>query len=302
MKKAFLVVLMLLSGFVYSQDTISGSVTDGNNNPIPGASVVVDGTNRGVVTDFDGNYSISASTGEQLTFSSLGFSSQTVTIGNQTQINISLAEAVDLLDEVVVSGYQTQQRRSLSGAIGTVDTEEAFKTPATNAAEALQGRVAGVQVVSGGGPGYAPVVRIRGYSTTNDNSPLWVIDGVQTTDANIMRDINPKDIEQISVLKDGSAAIYGARASNGVIVVTTKRGQFNQENTMEVDAWVGIANVTRTPDMLNAQQHADMTWQSILNDGNVPSHPQYGSGPSPVVPDLLNVPIPSGAEYEGASA
>ena len=122
MKKAFLVVLMLLSGFVYSQDSISGSVTDENNSPIPGASIVVEGTNRGVVTDFDGNYSINASTGEQLTFSSLGFSSQTVTIGNQTQINISLATAVDLLDEVVVSGYQTQQRRTLSGAIGTVDT------------------------------------------------------------------------------------------------------------------------------------------------------------------------------------
>jgi len=232
----------------------------------------------------------------------LGFSSQTVTIGNQTQINISLAEAVDLLDEVVVSGYQTQQRRTLSGAIGTVDTEESFKTPVTNAAEALQGRVAGVQVISGGGPGAAPVVRIRGYSTTNDNSPLWVIDGVQTTDANIMRDINPKDIDQISVLKDGAAAIYGARASNGVIVVTTKRGQYNQANTMEVDAWVGISSVTRTPDMLNAQEHADMTWESILNDGNIPTHPQYGSGPSPVVPDLLNVPIPSGAAYEGASA
>ena len=302
MKKAFLVVLMLLSGFVYSQDSISGSVTDENNNPIPGASIVVEGTNRGVVTDFDGNYSINASTGEQLTFSSLGFSSQTVTIGNQTQINISLATAVDLLDEVVVSGYQTQQRRTLSGAIGTVDTEEAFKTPVTNAAEALQGRVAGVQVITGGGPGAAPVVRIRGYSTTNDNSPLWVIDGVQTTDANIMRDINPKDIDQISVLKDGAAAIYGARASNGVIVVTTKRGQYNQANTMEIDAWVGISNVTRVPDMLNAKQHADMTWESILNDGNIPTHPQYGSGPSPVVPDLLNVPMPSGAAYEGASA
>jgi len=302
MKKAFLVVLMLLSGFVYSQDTISGSVTDENNNPIPGASIVVEGTNKGVVTDFDGNYSISASTGEQLTFSSLGFGSQTVTIGSQTQINITLSTAVDLLDEVVVSGYQTQQRRTLSGAIGTVDTEETFKTPATNAAEALQGRVAGVQVTSGGGPGAAPVVRIRGYSTTNDNSPLWVIDGVQTTDANIMRDINPKDIDQISVLKDGAAAIYGARASNGVIVVTTKRGQYNSANTMEIDAWVGISDVTRVPDMLNAQQHADMTWESILNDGNVPSHPQYGSGPSPVVPDLLNVPIPSGAAYEGASA
>ena len=186
--------------------------------------------------------------------------------------------SVDILDEVVVSGYQTQQRRSLSGAIGTVDTDEAFKTQVTNAAEALQGRVAGVQVTSGGGPGAAPIVRIRGYATTNDNSPLYVIDGIQTTDANVMRDINPKDIENISVLKDGAAAIYGARASNGVIVVTTKSGAYNMENTFEVDASYGISEVSRYPDMLDVQQHADMTWQSILNDGNSPSHPQYGTG------------------------
>ena len=210
--------------------------------------------------------------------------------------------SVDILDEVVVSGYQTQQRRSLSGAIGTVDTDEAFKTQVTNAAEALQGRVAGVQVTSGGGPGAAPVIRIRGYSTTNDNSPLYVIDGIQTTDPNVMRDINPRDIENISVLKDGSAAIYGARASNGVIVVTTKKGTYNQANTLEVDASYGISTVTRVPDMLNVQQHADMTWQSILNDGNTPSHPQYGTGATPSVPIFLNVPIPSGPEYEGAGA
>ena len=122
-----------------------------------------------------------------------------------------------------------------------------------------------MQVTSGGGPGAAPVIRIRGYSTTNDNSPLYVIDGIQTTDPNVMRDINPRDIENISVLKDGSAAIYGARASNGVIVVTTKKGTYNQANTLTVDASYGVANVTRVPDMLNLQQHADMTWQSILN-------------------------------------
>jgi len=232
----------------------------------------------------------------------LGFGSQTITVGNQNQINVTLMSSVDILDEVVVSGYQTQQRRSLSGAIGTVDTDEAFKTQVTNAAEALQGRVAGVQVTSGGGPGAAPVIRIRGYSTTNDNSPLYVIDGIQTTDPNVMRDINPRDIENISVLKDGSAAIYGARASNGVIVVTTKKGTYNQANTLEVDASYGISTVTRVPDMLNVQQHADMTWQSILNDGNTPSHPQYGTGATPSVPIFLNVPIPSGAEYEGAGA
>jgi TonB-linked SusC/RagA family outer membrane protein len=210
--------------------------------------------------------------------------------------------SVDILDEVVVSGYQTQQRRSLSGAIGTVDTEEAFKTQVTNAAEALQGRVAGVQVTSGGGPGAAPVIRIRGYATTNDNNPLYVIDGIQTTDPNVMRDINPRDIENISVLKDGAAAIYGARASNGVIVVTTKKGSYNMDNTLEVNASYGISEVTRYPDMLNVQQHADMTWQSILNDGNTPTHPQYGSGPTPSVPVFLNVPMPSGPEYEGAGA
>ena len=302
MKKAFLVVLMLSSSLIFAQNSISGSVSDESNNPIPGATVVVEGTTTGVVTDFDGNYQINASAGDQLTFSSLGFGSQTITVGNQNQINVTLMSSVDILDEVVVSGYQTQQRRSLSGAIGTVDTDEAFKTQVTNAAEALQGRVAGVQVTSGGGPGAAPVIRIRGYSTTNDNSPLYVIDGIQTTDPNVMRDINPRDIENISVLKDGSAAIYGARASNGVIVVTTKKGTYNQANTLSVDASYGISEVTRVPDMLNLQQHADMTWQSILNDGNTPSHPQYGSGPTPSVPIFLNVPIPSGAEYEGAGA
>ena len=302
MKKAFLVVLMLSSSLIFAQNNISGSVSDESGNPVPGATVVVEGTNTGVVTDFDGNYQINASTGDQLTFSSLGFASQTITVGNQSQINVTLMSSVDILDEVVVSGYQTQQRRSLSGAIGTVDTEEAFKTQVTNAADALQGRVAGVQVTSGGGPGAAPVIRIRGYSTTNDNSPLYVIDGIQTTDPNVMRDINPRDIENISVLKDGAAAIYGARASNGVIVVTTKKGSYNSKNTLEIDATYGISEVTRYPDMLNVQQHADMTWQSILNDGNTPSHPQYGSGPTPSVPIFLNVPIPSGAEYEGAGA
>ena len=302
MKKAFFVVLMLSSSLIFAQDTISGSVSDADNNPIPGATIVVEGTNTGVVTDFDGNYQINASTGDQLTFSSLGFGSQTITIGNQNQINVTLMSSVDILDEVVVSGYQTQQRRSLSGAIGTVDTDEAFKTQVTNAAEALQGRVAGVSVVSGGGPGSAPVIRIRGYATTNSNSPLYVIDGIQTTDTNVMRDINPRDIENISVLKDGAAAIYGARASNGVIVVTTKKGNYNSKNTLEVNATYGMSQVTRYPDMLNVQQHADMTWQSILNDGNTPTHPQYGSGPTPSVPVFLNVPIPSGAEYEGAGA
>ena len=117
MKKAFLVVLMLSSSLIFAQDSISGSVSDADNNPIPGATIVVQGTNTGVVTDFDGNYQINASAGDQLTFSSLGFGSQTITVGNQNQINVTLMSSVDILDEVVVSGYQTQQRRSLSGSM-----------------------------------------------------------------------------------------------------------------------------------------------------------------------------------------
>jgi len=300
MKKAFLVVLMLSSSLIFAQNNISGNVSDQSGNPIPGATIVVEGSNIGVVTDFDGNYQINASTGDRLTFSSLGFSSQTITVGNQSSIDIVLATSIDILDEVVVSGYQTLQRRSLSGAIGTVDVSEAFKTQVANAAEALQGRVAGVQVITSGSPGAAPVIRIRGYSTTNNNDPLYVIDGVQTTDPNVMRDINPNDIENISVLKDGSAAIYGARASNGVIVVTTKKGSYNTKNTLEVNASYGVSTVTQKPEMMNLQQHADMTWRSILNDGNTPTHPQYGSGPTPSIPEFLNVPMPSGQEYVGA--
>ena len=130
-----------------------------------------------------------------MTFSSLGFSSQTITVGNQTSIDVVLATSVDILDEVVVSeDIKPCKGDHLSGAIGTVDTEEAFKTQVTNSAEALQGRVAGVQVISGGAPGAAPVVEIRGYSTTNDNNPLYVIDGIQTTDPNVMRDISPNDV------------------------------------------------------------------------------------------------------------
>jgi TonB-linked SusC/RagA family outer membrane protein len=295
MKKLFLATLMLSTSLAFSQDSISGIVSDESNNPIPGATIVVQGSNVGVVTDFNGNYQINASAGDQLTFSSLGFSSQTITVGNQTQINITLSESIDILDEVVVSGYQTQSRRSLSGAIGTVDVDEAFKAPVTNAAEALQGRVAGVTVISNGGPGSAPVVRVRGYSSTNGNDPLYVVDGVQTTDANVLRDINPNDIENISVLKDGAAAIYGARASNGVIVVTTKTGEYNSENTLEVNALMTVSEIMPYPKNMNLQQHADMIWQSRLNDGQAPSHPQYGSGSSPSIPNFLNIPYP--AEY-----
>ena len=254
----------LASFFTYSQIDVSGTVTDEAGGAIPGITVIIAGTNQGTTTDFDGNYSITASADQELEFSSLGFVTQRIAINNQDNIDVIMIESIEVLDEIVVSGYSTQSRRTLSGAIGSVDVADAIKTPTTNAAEALQGRVAGVNVVNSGQPGAAPVVTVRGYATTNSNNPLYVIDGVQTEDPNVLRDINPKDIDKISVLKDGAAAIYGARASNGIIVVTTKGGTYNTENTIEVEAVYGTNDLTNRMELLNSQQWADMIWQSKI--------------------------------------
>ena len=288
--------------FTYSQIDVSGTVTDEAGGAIPGITVIIAGTNQGTTTDFDGNYSITASGDQELEFSSLGFVTQRIAINNQDNIDVTMVESIEVLDEIVVSGYSTQSRRTLSGAIGSVDVADAIKTPSTNVADALQGRVAGVNVVNSGAPGGAPVVTIRGYATTNSNNPLYVIDGVQTEDPNTLRDINPKDIDKISVLKDGAAAIYGARASNGVIVVTTKGGTYNSENTLEVEAVYGTNDLTNRIELLNNQQWADMIWQSKINDGIAPSHPQLGSGASPVIPTALKIDMPNLPQYEGATA
>ena len=221
-KFSSILIFFLASFFTYAQIDVSGTVSDEGGDAIPGITIIVAGTTQGTTTDFDGNFSITASGDQELEFSSLGFVTQRIAINNQDTITVIMIESVEILDEIVVSGYSSQSRRTLSGAIGSVDVADAIKTQVTNVAEALQGRVAGVNVVSSGAPGAAPVVTIRGYATTNSNNPLYVIDGVQTEDPNVLRAINPKDIDEIIVLKGASAAIYGARASNGVIIVKTK--------------------------------------------------------------------------------
>lgn len=280
-------ILFLVVSVAFSQRDVSGTVQDEGGNPIPGASVIVAGTTNGTVTDIDGNFSISASSDDQLEVSFVGYETQTVSVGSQARVVITLSESTEFLDEIVVSGYQTQTRKSLSGAISSVDIGSAVKTPVVNSAELLQGRVTGISVIGNGQPGSAPVVRIRGYATPNDNNPLYIIDGVQTDDPYVLSSISPSDIEQINVLKDGSAAIYGARASNGVIVITTKNGSYGQKNTVTFETYVGSTYATNLPTLLNAQQHGDMIWQSKLNDGATPNHPQYGSGGSPVIPSKL---------------
>ncbi len=275
------------------QVTITGTVVDNFGTPLPGTNVIVKGTTNGTQTDFDGNYSITAASDATLIFSYVGFKTLEIPVNGNTTIDVTMEEDAAALDEVVVTGYGTQTRGELTGSVGTVDVAEATKTPVVNAAEALQGRVSGVTVTNNGAPGEAPVVRIRGFGTGNSNDPLYIIDGVQTDDPGILNSINPADIQQMNVLKDGAAAIYGARASNGVVIITTKSGGYNMDTAkVSLDMYTGFSAPTNVPELLNAQQLGEVFWQSMLNDGNTPSHIQYGNGPSPVVPETIQGSVP----------
>ncbi len=285
------------------QNTISGTVTDADGAPLPGASVLVKGTTNGTQTDFDGNYTINADSDDTLVFSYIGFGTQEIAINGQSTINVTMSEDMNNLSEVVVVGYTTQTRGDLTGAVASVDVSEATKQPLVNVAEALEGRATGVNVTNNGAPGSQPVVRIRGLGTPNNNNPLYIIDGAQTTDGSILNTINPQDIAQINVLKDGAASIYGARASNGVIIITTKSGSYNQNKlSVNVDISTGFSRATRLPEILNAQQLGDVLFESLTNDaiqnGTDPaaiSHPQFfPTGGSPTVPStLLGAPVPT---------
>jgi len=294
-------VLLFCGMLLHAQEATTGTVIDADGVPIPGATVIIAGTSEGTTTDFDGNFSISADSGAVLEFSSIGFETQMVTLSGQSNLTIALQDSVSQLDEIIVTGYGKQARGKLTGSVATVNVKDAVKVPVVNAAEILQGRVSGVTVVSNGQPGSAPSVRIRGYGTPNSNDPLYIIDGVQTNDAFVLNSINPSDIEQINVLKDGAAAVYGARASNGVVVITTKSGRGTQGTKVSLEISTGMSVASNLPDLLNAQQLGDVLFQSKRNDGNAsPSHPQYGSGASAVVPgSLIGAPQPTTVNPNG---
>ncbi|SHK58148.1 TonB-linked outer membrane protein, SusC/RagA family [Maribacter aquivivus] len=271
------------------QSTITGTVLDDTGQPLPGANVVEKGTTNGTQTDFDGNYSLNVSDGATLVFSYIGFKSTEIAVNGQSSVNATLAEDAAALDEVIVLGYSTQTRGDLTGSVASVDVSEATKAPVVNAASALQGRVSGVTVVQNATPGSPPKINIRGFGTSNNTNPLFIIDGLQTDDPFVLNSINPNDIDQMNVLKDGAAAIYGARASNGVVIITTKGGGYNMDKpVVSVDTYTGFSTVANTPDLLNAQQLGDVLYQSAINDGTAFNHPQYGNGSSAVVPSTLN--------------
>nr|WP_167459389.1 TonB-dependent receptor [Pedobacter jejuensis] len=239
--------------------TVSGKVTDSKGGPIPGVSVLIKGTKTGVVSDNNGNYSIKVPEGNEiLVFSFIGMVSQEVPVTNRTSINVILSETLQSLNDVVVVGYGTQSRSTVTSSITKVEGKNIGNQPVSTPGEALAGLAAGVQVQSdqGGKPGAAPTIRVRGVSSlSSSNDPLYVVDGYPLqTGANFSL-INPSDIESIEVLKDAaSAAIYGSRAANGVVLVTTKRGK-SGKTVFSVSAYSGIQQVNKYIDVLSKDQY-----------------------------------------------
>lgn len=233
---------------------ITGRVTDDNGAPLGGASVNIKGTNKGTSTNAAGEFSLTVPENAVLTVSFVGFESTDVAVGGRTQIDVQLTPNVTTGEQVVVVGYGTQRRRDLTGSVGSVNGSELAKQPVQTATQAAQGKIAGVQIISSGEPNSLPAVRIRGTgSTLSGANPLYVVDGVLTDD---IRNINSADILTFDVLKDASAtAIYGMRAANGVILITTKKGRPGK-TVFAYDANVGIREATNLVDMAGEQQYA----------------------------------------------
>lgn len=251
-KFAIIALLIISSQNVMAQSkTIQGVITDPSGFPLPGASVNVEGSKNSASTDFDGKYSLQGvNATDKITFSYVGLISQTITAGTRTTIDVVLALSTQNLNEVVVA-YGTQKRAKVTGAISTVGSKDIAAVPITNAESALQGRAAGVTVVNGA-PGSSPTVSIRGLSTMGNSAPLYVIDGVLTGN---LSGLSPNDIESMSVLKDASTtALYGSKAFNGVIVVTTKKGK-KGPGQLSFSTYVGGQAVTKRYDVLNTQQY-----------------------------------------------
>ena len=256
MKTKIILFLMLFSGtlLISAQEiTVTGTVNSAEDNfPLPGINVLVKGTSRGTSTDFDGKYSIAASAGEVLEFSSIGLKTQSITVGTQTVINVTMQEDTESLDEVVVIGYGTQKRSDLTGAVASLKSEDILRQPAATATQSIQGKLPGVNIINNDAPGATPNVVIRGIGTAaGGNDVLYIVDGIQVNGIN---NINPADIESLDVLKDAaSSAIYGMDAANGVVIITTKKGKKGQAK-ISISSQYGVQSILNQVEMANSQQ------------------------------------------------
>ncbi|WP_298516721.1 TonB-dependent receptor [uncultured Kordia sp.] len=256
-----------LFGFAVNAQSVSGTVTDGTI-PLPGVNVTVKGTTNGAVTDFDGKYSLNdVNTGDTLVFSYVGYKTQEVAYNGEATLDVTLEEDTAALDEVVLVGYGTSSKRQATSAVSTIKGKEITNTIAGNPTVALQGRLPGIQVESfGGQPGGSANVFIRGINSLSNADPLYIVDGLFVDN---MDYVNPKDIEDISVLKDAAAAaIYGSRAANGVVLITTNHGKKDQALRVNFNSRIGVDSPSKRLDFINGQQYTDYLNQRFANDGS----------------------------------
>lgn len=269
MNRFLSLITFLLIASVLNGQQITGKVTDTKGVPLPGVSILLVGTSTGTITDLAGFYKISVNQGV-LRFSYIGFVSQDFQITNQTTIDVVLEEETSILNEVVVIGYGTQKKKDITTAVSVVDDKEIKERPIVSAAQALQGKAAGVQVTQPSGkPGVGLSVRVRGStSVIAGNEPLYVIDGVPTTN---ISGLNPSDIASMTVLKDASSsAIYGARAANGVVLITTKRGEAGTGPTVNFDAYAGFSKLRKTIEVLNTKEY-----RKLMEDIGIALNPEW---------------------------
>lgn len=288
---------------------VRGKVQDSKGVSLPGVSVSEKGTGNGAMTDMNGDFTISvADTSSVLVFSYLGYQQQEIKVGARTDITVTLTESVKSLNEVVVIGYGTQKKRDLTGAIASVSSKDIANQPVPDAGQAIEGKIAGVQVVSSGAPGSNVNIQIRGVGTINDNSPLLVIDGVPTpADVNYLNNLNMNDIASMDVLKDASAtAIYGSQGANGVIIITTKKGEAGK-GRLNFNFYAGVQSVAHKVPLLNAQQFVQLNNEELTN-ANQATNPAYadpasfGRGTNWLNAILRNAPIQSYTlSYSGGS-
>ncbi|WP_417362465.1 SusC/RagA family TonB-linked outer membrane protein [Galbibacter sp.] len=278
LKKYLWFCFWCISTTVFAQSNeITGLVQEESGVPLPGASIQIKGTQRATVTDFDGNFSIQGSAGETLLISYIGYQTQEIIIGSNTELEIQLMLDTQALDEVVVVGYGTQKKSVVTGAISSIKGEDLEDLPITRVEQSLQGRTSGITIASNSGqPGSSSTVRVRGITTFGNNNPLWVIDGV-VVDAGGIGYLNQSDIKSIEVLKDAaSQAIYGARAAAGVILVTTKKGT-SGKLTVNYNGYTGVSAAAQKLDLLNARQYATLINEANTNSGGATVFPNVES-------------------------
>ena len=288
LKKLILSLTVLLtSTIVYAQTQISGTVVDATGEAIIGATIMEKGSSNGTITDFDGNFTIKVNEGTTLVISYIGYDSQELPAKNG--MKVTLKDNAKELAEVVVTGYTTQRKADLTGAVAVMDMKGPISESDPNMLNSMQGKLAGVDIVTDAAPGGgSSTIRVRGMSTVNACDPLYVIDGVATNEN--LNSLNAADIESIQVLKDASSAsIYGSRAANGVIIITTKKGKEGKMN-ININYNAALQTVAKRYDVLNAEQWGRAYWQAAANNGIAPTAAQalYGNGATPQLVGSVN--------------